>query len=146
MNYELMFSAAGVLAMIGWVMLLASPWMPLWSDRMAGIVIPTILSGGYIALSVLFPAESGGFGTFEKVSLLFSQPQALLAGWVHFLTFDLIVGAWICRTARNVGLHFWLVAPCLPVTFLFGPAGFLLFTVIRWGHSTLRSAQVQIVV
>lgn len=132
MNYELLFSAAGLIAMAGWLALLLSPWIPIWSDRIAGLWVPGLLSLGYTVLIIAFPAQNGGgFGTFADVRQLFSSPNALMAGWVHFLAFDLIVGAWICRAARRQGVKFWMVAPCLPVTFLFGPAGFLLFTAIR---------------
>lgn len=131
MHYELLFSIAGILAMIGWATLLVSPYFPVLSDLIAGMVIPVILSLGYLALLVFFPAESGGFESFAEVMLLFSNPQALLAGWVHFLAFDLLIGAWICRKGRQENIRFWLVLPCLPVTFLFGPAGYLLFSVVR---------------
>ena len=55
----------------------------------------------------------------------------LLAGWIHYLAFDLLVGAHIVRQGRVLGLSPWLVLPCLPLTFLFGPAGFLLFLSLR---------------
>lgn len=131
MDYELVFSVAGILAMFGWATLLVSPLIPQWSNRIAGLGVPIVLSIGYIAILVLFPTPNGGFGNFAEVTQLFSNPQALMAGWVHFLVFDLFVGAWICRTGRQESIRFWLVLPCLPVTFLFGPAGFLLFTVVR---------------
>lgn len=137
MDYELVFSGAGLIAMLGWLLLLASPWLPILSDRLAGLVIPLALSLGYITTMGFFPAEAGGFGSFAEVRELFSQPQALMAGWVHFLAFDLFVGAWICRTAREESIRFWLVLPCLPITFLFGPAGFLLFSAIRAGRAAV---------
>lgn len=132
MNLELFFSAAGMLAMIGWLALLASPFIPDWSDKIAGLAIPAILSFGYVTLSVFFSSEGdGGFNSLADVAKLFSHQGALLAGWVHFLAFDLLIGAWICRTARLEKLSFWLVLPCLPLTFLFGPAGFLAFILAR---------------
>ena len=132
MHLEFLFSIAGVLAMAGWVVLLASPLFPLWSNRIAGLIIPLLLSVGYTVLIVFFssPAE-GGFGSLAEVIALFSHPNAMLAGWIHYLAFDLLIGAWICRTARRDGVRFWLVIPCLPLTFLFGPAGFLAFSVLR---------------
>ncbi len=133
MNLELLFSAAGVLAMVGWLVLLASPFIPEWSDKIAGRIIPIALSIGYVVLSVFFSSEGdGGFGSLADVAQLFSHQEALLAGWVHFLAFDLFVGAWICKTARQEQLSFWLVIPCLPLTFLFGPAGFLAFSLARF--------------
>ena len=132
LDVELIFSLAGLLAMGGWVALLFSPQIPVWSARIAGQVIPGLLAGGYVVLALFFPSNNdGGFGTFAEVTVLFSHEYALLAGWVHFLAFDLFVGAWICSTARSDGIKFWIVLPCLPVTFLFGPAGYLLFSLVR---------------
>lgn len=128
MYFENLFSVAGVIAMAGWLLLLASPLIPKWSDRIAGMILPVILSAGYVMLAVVPASESGGgFGTLAEVIELFSYEQAALAGWVHFLAFDLFIGAWACRPARLEGVRFWLVAPCLPLIFLFGPAGFLVF-------------------
>jgi len=132
MNLELLFSLAGLLAMSGWLFLLASPIIPGWSDKIAGLIIPLILSVGYVTLIVFFPSGGdGGFGSLAEVVELFSQQNAVMAGWIHFLAFDLLVGAWICRTARRNGVNFWLVIPCLPLTFIFGPAGFLAFSLVR---------------
>jgi hypothetical protein len=132
MNLEMLFSVAGILAMIGWLALLMSPFVPEWSDKIAGLVIPVLLSLGYVVLLIFFSSGGdGGFGSLADVAKLFSQQEALLAGWVHFLAFDLLIGAWICRTARREKLRFWLVVPCLPLTFLFGPAGFLAFSLAR---------------
>lgn len=132
MDHELLFSLAGMLAMAGWLALLLSPWMPWWSDHIAGHLVPIVLSTGYTTLLIFFPARNeGGFGSLAEVQQLFTSSSAVLAGWAHFLAFDLVVGAWICRKARQQGIRFWMIVPCLPATFLFGPVGFLLFTVIR---------------
>jgi len=138
MDYELVFSLVGLLAMLGWAALLVSPWMPIWSDRIAGLLAPLALSAVYVLFLALFPAQDGGFGSFAEVTRLFSHREAVMAGWVHFLAFDLVVGAWICRAARREGVRFWLVLPCLPVTFLFGPAGFLAFAVVRAVHRAIH--------
>ncbi len=133
LNVELVFSLAGLLAMAGWVTLLLSPLSPVWSDRIAGLIVPVLLSGGYVMLIVLYPSgDGGGFGTFAEVTELFADQNALLAGWVHFLAFDLLVGAWICRTARREKIKYWAVVPCLPFTFMFGPVGYLLFSGVRF--------------
>lgn len=132
MDLEYIFSVASVVAMGGWLALLLSPWMPQWSDRIAGLWVPVALSACYTALLVFFPAQDGGgFGSLAEVQQLFTSSSAMLVGWVHFLVFDLVIGAWICRQGRRESISFWIVAPCLPVTFLFGPAGFLMFTVVR---------------
>ncbi len=132
MNFEILFSIAGIVAMAGWLSLLVSPLIPKWSDRIAGGILPIALSLGYFMLLVVPSSETGGgFGSLADVMALFTHEQAALAGWVHFLAFDLFIGAWVCRTARSEAVSFWLVAPCLPVIFLFGPAGLLVFQAIR---------------
>lgn len=141
MDHELAFSIAGLLAMAAWATLLASPFIPVWSDRFAGLTIPIILSVGYLVLALRPNENGGGFGSLADVSQLFGNRSALLAGWIHFLAFDLLIGAWICRTARNESIRFWWVLPCLPLTFLFGPAGFLLFSGIRCLSAATASRQ-----
>lgn len=132
LNLELVFSVSSVLSMAGWLSLIASPLIPEWSNRIAGLIIPLALSTGYIALIVLFSSGTeGGYGSLADVSTLFSRPQALLAAWIHFLAFDLLIGNWMCRTSRAESIKFYLVLPCLPLTFLFGPAGFVVFSLVR---------------
>jgi hypothetical protein len=137
MSESLIFSLAGVLSFAGWATLLVSPLMPQWSDRIAGWVVPGMLAGLYVTVAVALPGEAGGFSSFAEVRALFAQPGPLLAGWIHFLAFDLVVGAWICRLGRARGIPFWLVLPCLPVVFLLGPAGFLLFAGLALVHARL---------
>ncbi|MEL7098815.1 MAG: ABA4-like family protein [Pseudomonadota bacterium] len=136
MPLETLFSIAGLTAMIGWLALLVSPYMPVWSNRIAGWLIPSVLAAGYVTLALSHPPAQGGFDTLASVAELFAQPAVLLAGWVHFLAFDLVVGAWICRSARSAHVPFWMVLPCLPLTFLFGPAGFALYAGIRAARRT----------
>jgi len=131
MDPEIVFSVAGVVSMLGWLVLLASPWFPQAADRIAGAVVPGVLATGYFALLVLFPSSQGGFGSFAEITELFDQPWALMAGWIHFLAFDLVVGAWICRVARRETIRFVWVVPCLLLTFLVGPLGFLVFAGVR---------------
>jgi ABA DEFICIENT 4-like len=143
MNLELVFSAAGVLAMAGWLMLLASPLSPKWSDVIAGRMIPALLSVGYVALAIFSASTTeGGYGSLQDVLTLFSHEEAMLALWVHVLVFDLLMGAWICRTARREELTFGLVIPSLLLTFLFGPAGYLTFSGLRfWARAASKKAE-----
>lgn len=132
MSPDYLFSLAGQIVLLGWVCLLVSPFLPRISMWVSGRIIPFGLSALYAALILTHISESeGGFGSLEQVATLFSNDWVLLAGWVHYLAFDLFVGAWECKTARDENIPFWLVLPCLPLTFMFGPAGFLLFQAIR---------------
>jgi hypothetical protein len=77
----------------------------------------------------------GSFDTLANVKLLFSNEEALLAGWIHYLTFDLFVGMWICHNADQRGINRWILLPCLVLTFMAGPLGLLLYIIIRMIHS-----------
>ena len=129
---DTVFGFANMLALAGWVALLASFRFPVWAERIAGVAVPVILSVGYVGLILAFWTRApGGFGSLPEVMALFTLPEIALAGWLHYLAFDLFVGAWEVRTARREGIAFPLVVPCLALTFLFGPAGFLLFSALR---------------
>ena len=71
------------------------------------------------------------FGSIGGVRALFGSDSALVAGWLHYLAFDLFVGTWIVRRGIKERLNPFLLLLCLPVTFLFGPVGFLLYWVER---------------
>lgn len=65
------------------------------------------------------------------MAALFRDPWLLLAGWVHYLAFDLFVGAWEAADARTRGVPHAAVLPCLVLTFLLGLAGFLPYLGVR---------------
>ena len=131
MHPDTLFNASGRLAMAGWILLVFAPrWR--WSQRIASVIIPLTLAIAYLVLIALYFAKSpGGFATLGQVTQLFQNPWLLLAGWIHYLAFDLFLGAWQIREAQRLGIAHFLVVPCLLLTFLFGPVGLLVFWAIR---------------
>ncbi len=75
--------------------------------------------------------DGAGFNSIAQVRALFSVDRALVAGWIHYLAFDLFIGAWQTRDARALGIAQWAVLPCLVLTFLFGPLGLGLYLLLR---------------
>ena len=127
MTPEDLFGLAGMAAMAGWTVLVLAPrrWRAL--NALPAFVIPAGLSALYAALVLRhFAGAGGGFGSLAEVAELMSDPWVLLAGWVHYLAFDLAVGAWSARRMDAAGLHRLVQAPILLTVFLFGPVGFLL--------------------
>lgn len=115
-----------------WLLLAVAPgWR--WTQRIVHAVwIPLLLGVVYIWAFVANPQPAeGGFGSLEGVMQLFQSPHVVLAGWVHYLVFDLFVGAWEVRDARRRGIHHAWVVPCLAVTLMLGPVGLLLYLTLR---------------
>lgn len=134
---HVLFQYSGPLAMLGWLSLALSPLAPRLAQVVAGLAIPAILSVAYTALILVHWADApGGFSSLGAVMQLFTDPPVALAGWVHYLAFDLLIGAWIARSARAEGIPHLLILPCLALTFLFGPAGFLAFLILRAAFTT----------
>ncbi len=137
MKPELIFSIANTTALASWVLLV---FLPRWSFTRVAILkgtIPLLLSAAYLIVVVLFfGSAEGGFDSLENVMKLFTNPWVALAGWIHYLAFDLFVGAWEVRDAQKRGISHFLVIPCLILTFLFGPVGFLLYTILRMYYKT----------
>ena len=132
MTLDTLFQIANAVALIGWLALIAAPFAPRASDLVAGTLIPLLMAVGYTALILAFwSGATGGYGSLPEVMALFTDPHVALAGWVHYLAFDLFVGAWAIRTARAEGIAHLLVLPHLVLIFLFGPAGLLTFSAMR---------------
>jgi hypothetical protein len=90
------------------------------------------LSLGYAVLMLVHFADApGGFQTLAAVQALFTDADVALAGWMHYLAFDLFIGAWILRDARRAGFAHWVVLPILPFVFLVGPAGFVAYLTLK---------------
>lgn len=131
---DLIFSLANGIALLGWLALLASPPSARWTAtvwRVTGRGLPLLFSLVYVPLIATNLGGEGGFGSIAEVQKLFAVPGALVAGWVHYLAFDLFVGTWIAQRAAQLQLPHALVLPLLLLTFLFGPAGLLAFVLLR---------------
>jgi len=133
MTEETLFQIVNLAALAGWLLLAASPLIPDLSDRVAGYWLPAALAIVYIGLIAANAGavEGAGYTTLAGVMAIFDVPGAALGGWVHFLAFDLVVGAWIARNARAEGVSFGYVLPCLLFCFLVGPVGFAMYLGLR---------------
>jgi hypothetical protein len=128
---DAIFSIANTVALIGWLLLIIVPRRR-WATLTAGTVIPLAIAVTYLVVLALHWGETkGGFSSLTGVAELFSNRWALLAGWIHYLAFDLFVGTWETRDAMARGVPRWLLVPCLLLTFMFGPIGFLAYHAAR---------------
>lgn len=131
MNAADTFSFVNLIVLPAWLMLIFLPRSP-WTRIVAAYAVPAALGIVYLTLLVMNkPPEGAGFGSIAQVERLFSSQWLLLAGWVHYLAFDLFIGAWEVRDATRLGIRHWFVVPCLLLTFLIGPVGLLAYFIVR---------------
>jgi hypothetical protein len=131
MTPDSVFPVLNAAAMVAWLALILVPRRR-WSTTILPIAMPVVLGIVYVVLVAMsLPGSDGGFSSLAGVRALFVDPRALLAGWTHYLAFDLFIGGWEARDAQDRGIPHLLLVPALVLTFLFGPAGLLLYLAIR---------------
>jgi len=132
MSADQLFSICNLAAMVGWIILIVAGRMRWAAGLVTGAIIPAILALVYAGLFAAHWGETpGGFGSLSGVASLFSNHWILLAGWIHYLAFDLFIGSWEVRDAAKHGISHWLTIPCLALTFFLGPVGLLLYFALR---------------
>ena len=133
MSPDTVFTICNTGVLPAWLLLAILPHHKLTQTLVHAIWIPGLLALFYLWAMFNAPpaAEGADFSSLAGLSLLFQNPVALLGGWIHYLAFDLFVGAWIVRDARYQGINHWLTLPCLFITLMAGPAGLLLYFLLR---------------
>ena len=89
------------------------PWLVLAAIYLVSLVI-----------AIVHEPTGGSFSSLEGVMALFDSHWGALAGWVHYLCFDMFVGRWIMNDAPAGGYR--LAVP-LFLTLMVGPVGLLLY-------------------
>lgn len=132
MNNELFFSIANTTALISWVLLMIFPFGRLLKKLLMGFVISALaILYVFLIANSFQPSSFESFSTLAGLTSLFNNPTAFLAGWIHYLAFDLMVGLYIAKNADQYGINRFLLIPCLLFTFMLGPVGLLLYFIIR---------------
>jgi hypothetical protein len=140
---DFLFTLANPLALLGWALLVLAPRWRVTNALVLSGAWSLVLAAAYAAFIATHylggHGAEGGFGSLAAVAALFQDPWALLAGWVHYLCFDLFVGAWEVRDAQQRGVPHAALVPALALTFLFGPVGLLVYFGMRraFGKTTL---------
>ena len=129
-----LFEIVQWIALPGWLLLVIVPrWK--WTQTISVALLPAILGAIYLVLFIQYFGQVAegfeAFGSLAGVKSALSIDGILLAGWIHYLAFDLFVGSWEVRDSQRVGVHHLLVIPCLFLTFMMGPVGLLTYLVLR---------------
>lgn len=137
MSAETLFTICNSAILPGWLLLAVAPGWRVTRWVTGSAAIPLALAVVYGSLVVLyFGSAEGDMNTLEGIGQLFANPWVRLAGWVHYLVFDLFIGTWIVGDARRLGFTgVWHLAivPCLFLTLMLGPVGLLVYVLaFRW--------------
>ena len=142
MNWAMMFSLTNGAALIAWVLLAVGPRGPKTGAIILYLGVGLLCLAYAVMFGLLFgclvdPARvagatgPGGFTSIEGIRALFMSDGGIVVGWTHYLAFDLFVGQWIAKDADNKGFTRWVQAPVLLLTCFAGPAGLLLWLIVR---------------
>ncbi len=153
MSWSALFTLTNVIAVVGWAMLVLLP--------RSRTVYSVILYAGVgllcLTYAIMFAGLFGGFVdparvagaaepdltdySVEGLRALFMSDGGIVLGWTHYLAFDLFVGSWIVTDGLKRRIPALLILPCLPLTFLFGPLGLLLFILLRLAFQRRQSSE-----
>ena len=114
------------------IRLIAYPWIPLGLSFFYLYFI--IVSGGIM---------EADFSSLEGILVLFQNATAesAAAGWLHYLAFDFWMGVWILKHSQKTGIsHKIMVIPLL-FTFMLGPVGVLIYSLILLGKKGINRAK-----
>jgi hypothetical protein len=138
MSWDTVFGAVNLLALAGWIALIALPrWPALLSAVLylgVGLLCVTYATGLIGVVSGLIPNPQGGgadFSTIAGVRSIFASDAGVTIGWTHYLAFDLFVGLWIARDGDAKSISRWAQAPVLFATLMAGPLGLLVWLGLR---------------
>jgi hypothetical protein len=132
MTAATIFSFGNTSILVGWILLLFLPnWKYTQTIVLNGIIVLFAALYSYLILKDIGSFSPESFSTLANVKALFQNDNAVAAGWIHYLAFDLFVGAYIVREARNNQISRWIYSIALPFTFMFGPMGYLIFFLMK---------------
>ena len=138
---ETLFSLTNTIALIGWLFLAIAPHKRVTEYSVPiGIVSLLGLCYTWLIFTGLKPDDFNNFSTLEGLMGLFSEPRAVLAGWIHYLAFDLMTGWFIVKDGQKHGIAQLLLLPSLFFTFMLGPFGLLLYYLTRLYYQIRKKA------
>lgn len=132
MSYDLLNRLLGILVMGSWALMMFLPRWRVTRTFLNSDVVPLLIGAIYMSIALRYvPRWFGEFRDLQTIAAFMAKPDILFVGWIHYLAFDLFVGRAILRDALERGVSQWLVAPCLFLTFMFGPGGYLAYALVR---------------
>ena len=135
-SYEVAFLIISLSVLPAWLLLILMPRSRLTRAFVHSGVYPVTFGMFYLIVigdAMFFTRGNEGASglSLEGVQNIFTHPLGVLAGWTHYLVFDLFVGAWISRDAIRRETPYLYVIPSLILTYVMGPLGLLSYFFLR---------------
>ena len=133
MLYETIFNIFNSGILFFWILLLVFPKKVFTQKIIAFPWVPLVIAIGYVYfLSTTTGTFSADFSSLYGLTEMFqnSEPRGVAAGWLHYLAFDFWVGCWMLKNSQDKGVnHLWMILPLI-CTFMLGPVGIILYTLV----------------
>ncbi len=133
MSADDFYGYASILIFIPWVLMIFAPNWQYTEPVAFGSAIVLLIAAAIFTFLYLSDAEAvGNLLSLEGFKNLFRSKEMLLTGWLNYLSFCLLVGTWQTHDARQLKIGHVFLIPSLVLTMLTGPAGLLLYLVVRF--------------
>lgn len=122
---------------IGWLALVLLPFWQYTPTLVMAIVL--LISTAYAYLILFGQRFDQGerrphykdFASLSGVVKMFTNRRVTLAGWLHYLAFDLLVGLLIVMDSQQHNISHFLILPVLFLTLMIGPTGLVAYFIVR---------------
>ena len=131
MSASIVFQIVNTIVIPAWLILIFFPKKSWRKPVIYAFAIMMALLYIFYVVNSLGDLELDAFNSLEGIKAMFTSNEAVLTGWIHYLVFDLLIGHWIVGHAQKHGISHYLIIPCLLLCFMFGPAGYCLYMLIK---------------
>ena len=132
MNPDVLYSIVNTIALVAWIALSVAPYNArVQQGALGGVVVMLAVLYAVLFIGSFNGAMMKELATLDGLMGLFSNKQALVLGWTHYLAFDLVAGIYIVRNAQTHEVSSRAIIPFLWLTFMAGPLGWLTYVIFR---------------
>ncbi len=132
MNPDLLFRLANLFALLIWIIIFIFPFSRIYRLLIRSGLVLGIFALGYMVIMIsFFRADPSSLTNLDGVKALLDNEWAFLAGWIHYLAFDLLAGIWILNDSVRSGIPRGLIILTLIFTFMAGPFGLFLYFIVK---------------
>ncbi len=136
MTASQIFLLANALVIPHWIMMIFLPKWKIthWFSSYYPISLILALMYCFYITNGDAKLDMNSFSTLEGVKNLFATggDNGMLAGWLHYLCFDLMVGCWIFNDSQSKNIKHLLIIPCLFFSLMLGPLGLAMYLILRF--------------